>query len=175
MIECRNSLVTLGCLSTFSADDIVTVQKSKLAGKGGQAATAAQPRRGKPGLKEAPKEKIRPEVDKPVGHAVPFRAAGPSDVPRFAATTSVTGEVIDSESLLFDPVWYTRNYPDVVAAGLDPVRHFFENGAREGRDPNSRFKTAWYLTANADVAASKMNPFLHYLFYGAREGRKPQP
>ncbi len=88
---------------------------------------------------------------------------------------SVAGTVIDPVSLLFDTDWYRSEYPDVAAAGLDPIRHFFDNGAREGRQPNALFDTSWYVSANADVAASMMNPFLHYLLYGAREGRKSRP
>ena len=88
---------------------------------------------------------------------------------------SITGTAIDPVSLLFDTDWYRTQYPDVAAAGLDPIRHFFDNGAREGRNPNAYFETSWYVSANADVAASMMNPFLHYLLYGAREGRKARP
>ena len=91
------------------------------------------------------------------------------------ALTSVTGSPIQAISLLFDPEWYLATYPDVAAAGLDPIRHFFEDGAREGRDPNAFFNTGWYLAQNQDVVASKVNPFLHYLLYGAREGRQPAP
>ena len=78
-------------------------------------------------------------------------------------------------SLLFDTDWYRSTYPDVAAAGLDPIRHFFDNGAREGRNPNTHFETNWYVSNNPDVAASTMNPFLHYILYGAREGRKSKP
>lgn len=88
---------------------------------------------------------------------------------------SITGTVIDPVSLLFDTDWYRTQYPDVAAAGLDPIRHFFDNGAREGRNPNAHFETSWYVSTNADVASSMMNPFLHYLLYGAREGRKARP
>ena len=88
---------------------------------------------------------------------------------------SITGTAIDPVSLLFDTDWYRAQYPDVAAAGLDPIRHFFDNGAREGRNPNAYFETIWYVSTNADVAASMMNPFLHYLLYGAREGRKAKP
>lgn len=113
--------------------------------------------------------------------APPTPAAGPvARVPGITAATasvltSVTGSPIQPISLLFDPVWYLKTYPDVAAAGLDPIRHFFEDGAREGRDPNAHFKTEWYLAQNQDVVASKVNPFLHYLLYGAREGRRPAP
>ena len=96
--------------------------------------------------------------------------AAPETPPQVLRST--IGTVINPMSLLFDTDWYRSTYPDVAAAGLDPIRHFFDNGAREGRNPNAHFETSWYVSANADVAASMMNPFLHYLLYGAREGRK---
>ena len=88
---------------------------------------------------------------------------------------STVDTLIDPMSLLFDTDWYLSEYPDVAAAGLDPIRHFFDNGAQEGRNPNPYFETSWYVSTNVDVAASMMNPFLHYLLYGAREGRKAKP
>ncbi len=87
---------------------------------------------------------------------------------------ATNGEIIDTLALVFDPDWYRAEYPDVTIAGIDPIRHFFDNGAREGRNPNPYFDTSWYLGANADVAASQMNPFLHFVLYGAREGRRPR-
>ena len=74
---------------------------------------------------------------------------------------------------MFDPDWYASEYPDVAAAGLDAVRHYLDNGFREGRNPNRYFDTKWYTSSNPDVAAAGLNPFLHYVFYGAREGRRP--
>lgn len=35
-----------------------------------------------------------------------------------------------------DPDWYTRRYPDVVAAGMVPLAHFLLHGLAEGRDPS---------------------------------------
>lgn len=113
-----------------------------------------------------------------VGTAPPETMAGidrPDETRPDLLLRSVVGTVIEPVSLLFDTDWYSATYSDVAAAGLDPIRHFFDNGAREGRNPNPHFDTTWYLSVNADVAASRMNPFLHYLLYGAREGRKPQP
>lgn len=37
---------------------------------------------------------------------------------------------------LLDEEWYARQYGDVAARGIDPVRHFIIYGAREGRFPN---------------------------------------
>lgn len=36
----------------------------------------------------------------------------------------------------FDAEWYVAEYRDVAEAGVDPVRHYIEYGAREGRQPN---------------------------------------
>lgn len=114
---------------------------------------------------EASSEVVRPAVET----ATP---PDPDQPPTVLLSTS--GGVIDPRSLLFDPDWYLERYPDVAASGLDPIRHFFDNGAREQRDPNPFFTTSDYLTEYSDVAASRMNPFLHYLLYGAREGRRPK-
>ena len=81
----------------------------------------------------------------------------------------------DLTSLLFDPDWYLRQHEDVAKARLDPVQHYLEHGAREGRNPNALFDTKRYLAANADVRASPLNPFLHFILYGFREGRDPCP
>lgn len=78
-------------------------------------------------------------------------------------------------SLIFDADWYRSEYPDVAAVSMDPVEHYFDNGSREGRNPNRFFDTNWYASNNPDVAAAGLNPFLHYLLYGAKEGRKPAP
>lgn len=76
-------------------------------------------------------------------------------------------------SLLVDHDWYLEMYPDVAAAGADPVRHYVQFGVGEGRNPNRFFDTKWYLERYADVAAAGMNPAEHYVRYGAKEGRNP--
>jgi len=37
----------------------------------------------------------------------------------------------------FDAIWYLTSYPDVAAAGVDPLRHYVEFGAAEGRKSNA--------------------------------------
>ena len=49
-----------------------------------------------------------------------------------------------SRSGIFDPDWYLLNYPDVAAAAVDPLRHYLEYGAAEGRNPGPFFDGAWY-------------------------------
>jgi hypothetical protein len=80
-----------------------------------------------------------------------------------------------SESGLFDPVFYLRRYPDVVAGGADPLSHYVDKGVEEGRNPNPFFSTSFYLERNPDVRQSGMNPLLHYVKHGFREHRQPGP
>lgn len=70
----------------------------------------------------------------------------------------------------FDEAWYLAAYPDVVAAGLDPIRHYLEFGAREGRNPNPSFCSGGYLATYADAADAGVNPLVHYVLYGRDKG-----
>lgn len=76
-------------------------------------------------------------------------------------------------SSLFDTEWYLDRYPDVAIAGADPISHYLEFGASEGRDPNPLFDSSWYLEHSSDVAEIGINPLVHYIRYGANEGRSP--
>lgn len=75
----------------------------------------------------------------------------------------------------FDSVFYLLAYPDVAAAGVDPLTHFNTVGWQDGRMPNGLFDTAYYLFQFADIAAANANPFQHYLAVGWKEGRDPSP
>lgn len=75
--------------------------------------------------------------------------------------------------LLFDPGFYLRDNPDVLAAGANAQQHFDTFGWREGRDASAVFDTGFYLLSNPDVAAAGVNPLLHFETYGWREGRDP--
>jgi len=88
----------------------------------------------------------------------------------------------DGESLeairasgLFDAQWYLDENPDVLESRVDPLRHYLDHGAGEGRNPGPAFDTRFYLDTNVDVAESGMNPLLHYIRYGKVEGRRPGP
>lgn len=41
------------------------------------------------------------------------------------------------KSGLLDEKWYLERYEDVARAGIDPVLHYVEFGAKEGREPNA--------------------------------------
>jgi hypothetical protein len=92
------------------------------------------------------------------------------DIKRFRDGVSLI-----SKAGSFDPEWYLARYPDVAAAGQDPLRHYLRYGAKEGRDPNAVFDTSWYLENYPDVTGSKLNPFVHYLKFGISEGRDAGP
>jgi hypothetical protein len=76
-------------------------------------------------------------------------------------------------TMSFNAAFYLHSYPDVVAAQIDPLEHYFSSGAAEGRNPTDWFDTSYYLRANPDVNVAEVNPFLHYLVFGAIEGRAP--
>ncbi|WP_051331618.1 glycosyltransferase [Methylocaldum szegediense] len=77
-------------------------------------------------------------------------------------------------SPLFDEAWYLSQYPDVAAAGIDPVRHYIVHGANEGRNPSASFETRFYLDAYPDVRRARVNPLYHYIIAGQQEGRSPR-
>jgi GT2 family glycosyltransferase len=76
-------------------------------------------------------------------------------------------------SPLFATNWYLAQNPDVAAAGLNPLAHYLEHGAREGRDPHPLFDSSWYLDQNPEVRG--LNPLEHYLRWGCHHRRSPHP
>lgn len=93
-------------------------------------------------------------------------------------TTNMNGAERDTDLIratdLFDRAWYTAEYPDVDALGMDPAEHYYRFGARLLRDPGPGFSTRYYLGTYPDVAASAMNPLVHYVRHGRDEGRSPR-
>ena len=74
------------------------------------------------------------------------------------------------KSGLFDPGHYATAYPDVAERNVDPLVHYLEEGAREGRDPHPDFDTAFYLEQCRARGEEPANPLLHYLLIGAARG-----
>ena len=73
-----------------------------------------------------------------------------------------------------DGAYYLAHNPDVSESGNDPVLHYLDRGAHEGRNPNDWFNTRFYVRTNPDVAHSGINPLVHYVLFGWREGRPTQ-
>ncbi|CAM5217390.1 CDP-glycerol glycerophosphotransferase family protein [Alishewanella longhuensis] len=75
-----------------------------------------------------------------------------------------------SESELFDSVFYVSKYPDVKRSGVDPLTHYIEHGAAEGRIASTRFDTAYYLNSYPHIKKLGINPLYHYLEFGMAAG-----
>jgi hypothetical protein len=48
------------------------------------------------------------------------------------------------KSGLFDREYYLKQYPEVARSGIDPVVHFLNVGAKEGKNPSPYFDTIYY-------------------------------
>jgi ADP-heptose:LPS heptosyltransferase/GT2 family glycosyltransferase len=70
----------------------------------------------------------------------------------------------------FDPQYYLATYPDVADRNVDPLVHFLEEGARQGRNPRRNFDSAFYLEQCRLRGERPDNPLLHYLRVGAARG-----
>lgn len=67
---------------------------------------------------------------------------------------------------LFDRVFYLKKYPDLAAAGVNPIFHYLSYGAVEGRKPHPLFDADYYLRRNPQARDSE-SPILHFLERGA--------
>ena len=74
----------------------------------------------------------------------------------------------------FDSAFYLRAYPDVAAAGLDPLEHYMVQGFREARRPFEGFDPVFYRQRYLSNAGDA-NPLLHYLENRSRPGIHPSP
>ncbi len=71
----------------------------------------------------------------------------------------------------FDFAFYVARYPDIAEIGnVDPVKHYIDHGAEEGRDPSAGFNTALYRQRYAEIIPADQNPFYHWLTIGQSEG-----
>ncbi|MGB5389919.1 MAG: hypothetical protein WBP10_07050, partial [Thermoanaerobaculia bacterium] len=88
----------------------------------------------------------------------------------------------------FDRKYYLARYPDVAAAGINPLVHYVRHGKAAGRkgaadNPafahyedlesvarSGLFDSGYYLRTNPDVRAKGFDPLEHFLEVGAWEG-----
>src|SRR5260221_3547325 len=73
---------------------------------------------------------------------------------------------------LFDAEYYLATYPDVAERNIDPLVHYLEEGARQGRNPYRDFDAGFYLEQCRKRGEEPGNPLLHYLRIGAARGFK---
>lgn len=69
---------------------------------------------------------------------------------------------IIQNSTLFDEKFYLKQYPDVANSGLLPALHYLLYGAKEGRNPSSKFSPETYLTQNPTYNPTNQNPIVHF-------------
>lgn len=77
------------------------------------------------------------------------------------------------KSGLFDEKYYLFTYPDIRKNDINPIKHYINIGASEGRNPSQNFDTKFYLDTYADVKKANINPLVHYVVAGKEEGRNP--
>ena len=84
-------------------------------------------------------------------------------------------------SRLVDEAWYLARYPEVAAAGCDPVLHQLGHYGPQGlgwggladQDPNPWFDSRWYRARYGDDLAPGRAPLLDYLRASPEEDRDP--
>ena len=107
-----------------------------------------------------------------------LRAAFRRPAPAIVEQAGSTEPVKQSDPVLlhlFDADYYLEQYPEVAAAGIDPVRHYTEWGRAQHRRPGVLFDPMWYINRNMDVAEKGGDPLEHFLAFGGAEGRDPIP
>jgi len=93
----------------------------------------------------------------------------------------------------FDRKYYLARYPDVAAAGINPLVHYVRHGRADGRKGaadnaafahyedlesvarSGLFDSGYYLRTNPDVRAKGSDPLEHFLEVGVWEGKRPNP
>jgi hypothetical protein len=77
------------------------------------------------------------------------------------------------ESGLFDSDYYLRTNADVQASGCDPLEHYLQFGAAEGRRPNPLFDPIFYLASYPRARRLGINPLVHFIGRGAGDRCNP--
>lgn len=68
----------------------------------------------------------------------------------------------------FDREFYLEKYPDVRRNRIDPLRHYWQQGWKEERDPSSTFNTKFY--AQNYLSGANICPLVHYVNSGPKAG-----
>jgi hypothetical protein len=84
---------------------------------------------------------------------------------------SADGRQLLAASKFFDASWYLIQNPDVAAAQIAPLEHYFTCGEKEGRNPGPDFDVIWYTRKYPEVAATGIGALEHYLRYGCLENK----
>lgn len=92
---------------------------------------------------------------------------------RIGTNSSISPAEIYEQAI--NGTWYTAFYTDLAEADADPVEHFRNHGANEGRNPNPFFKTSWYLDTYLKKRPSEVDALNHFLTEGVLLGYRPHP
>jgi len=112
---------------------------------------------------------------RPVGRNAVFKPYGEyTPIPVLKAVLEAQIEAV-KKSGLFDEKYYLAMYSDVQQGSVDPLRHYCEQGWREGKNPSMDFDTRAYLAMYKDIQHIGLNPLWHYIVTGAAEHRIAVP
>ncbi|HEX4179556.1 MAG TPA: glycosyltransferase [Caulobacteraceae bacterium] len=98
---------------------------------------------------------------------------------KLARVLGLASSITDPEAIaileagLFDADFYLATYPDVGAAGFDPLRHYIECGDEEGRWPNAFFDPPFYRRQFSSVGRWPFSTLYHYATIGENAGLQP--
>jgi hypothetical protein len=70
---------------------------------------------------------------------------------------------------LFDEAWYIAQNPDVARSGINPLIHYVQHGAAEGRVPFPGFNAARYVENLQGTERMRRNPLAHYVLHGCAD------
>ena len=69
----------------------------------------------------------------------------------------------------FDKEYYLSQYKQVAENDVDPLKHYFNFGWRQGFNPSADFNTNEYIAKYEDVDFDKINPLLHKVISDKRQ------
>ncbi len=78
-------------------------------------------------------------------------------------------------SILFDPAYYLKRYPDVAELGANPILHYLNFGYLERRQPSVFFDPVYYESQFSNKQKEKLVPLIHYLTEGYKAQLSPHP
>ena len=67
---------------------------------------------------------------------------------------------------LFDYDYYLEMNSDVKNSGVNPLKHYFTYGYKEGRNPSKKFDNNFYKNKYMKNEDESDNPLVHYILYG---------
>ena len=76
----------------------------------------------------------------------------------------IISKILDEN--LFDYDYYLEMNSDVKTSEVDPLKHYFTYGYKEGRNPSKKFDNNFYKNRYMKNEDDSVNPLVHYVLYG---------